>query len=103
MERKAKKEREKQELVAASLCDAGQRSFTSSTIPACSRSPQPHTTISSDVVAQAFVPAGVMQRTVKPSSSKRQQLTVEEAAEIYSLRPRKFDGRSTGRCVIHCR
>ena len=41
-------------------------------------------------------------RAVKPASSKRQQLTVEEAAEIYTLRPRKHDGQSERR-RIHCR
>ena len=39
-------------------------------------------------------------RRVKPASSKRQQLTVEEAAEIYSLRPRRGE-RSGG--MMHCR
>lgn len=44
----------------------------------------------------------VLPRTLKPSSSKRQQLTVEQAAEIYSLRPRKLEGRGS-RSVVHCR
>ena len=44
----------------------------------------------------------VTKRTVKPSSSKRQQLTVEEAAEIYTLRPKKIEGQPT-RSLVHCR
>jgi hypothetical protein len=43
---------------------------------------------------------GMKPRSVKPSSSKRQQLTVEEAAEIYLLRPRRGE-RSGG--MMHCR
>ena len=40
-------------------------------------------------------------RNVKPAGSKRQQLTVEEAAEIYLLRPRRGEVRSG--CTVHCR
>lgn len=40
-------------------------------------------------------------RNVKPPSSKRQQLTVEEAAEIYKLRPGRGDARQGG--LVHCR
>ena len=43
----------------------------------------------------------VAPRSVKPSSSKRQQLTVEEAAEIYLLRPRRGEVRSGS--LVHCR
>lgn len=43
---------------------------------------------------------GMKPRSVKPASSKRQQLTVEEAAEIYLLRPRRGE-RSGG--MMHCR
>ena len=50
---------------------------------------------------QPYLPA-VLPRAVKPSNSKRQQLTVEQAAQIYTLRPRKVEGRGS-RSVIHCR
>ena len=46
--------------------------------------------------------SAVLPRTVKPANSKRQQLTVEQAAQIYALRPRKVEGRGS-RGVIHCR
>ena len=50
---------------------------------------------------QPYLPV-VLPRTLKPANSKRQQLTVEQAAQIYTLRPRKVQGRGS-RCVIHCR
>jgi hypothetical protein len=46
-------------------------------------------------------PHSIAPRSVKPASSKRQQLTVEEAAEIYSLRPRRGDVSNGG--LVHCR
>jgi len=52
------------------------------------------------VVPLGYMPVtSMMARSVKPSSSKRQQLTVGDAAEIYSLRPCKMEGR----CLVHCR
>ena len=45
--------------------------------------------------------AGMIPRNVKPPSSKRQQLTVEEAAEIYKLRPGRGEARNGG--LVHCR
>mmetsp|Transcript_48369 Transcript_48369/g.96855 ORF Transcript_48369/g.96855 Transcript_48369/m.96855 type:complete len:291 (+) Transcript_48369:79-951(+) len=47
-------------------------------------------------------PVRVAQRNVKPASSKRQQLTVEEAAEIYSLRPTNSLDVLRG-SMAHCR
>lgn len=47
-------------------------------------------------------PVRVAPRTVKPASSKRQQLTVEEAAEIYSLRPTNSLDVLRG-SMAHCR
>mmetsp|Transcript_130560 Transcript_130560/g.194451 ORF Transcript_130560/g.194451 Transcript_130560/m.194451 type:complete len:351 (-) Transcript_130560:71-1123(-) len=49
-----------------------------------------------------MTPVRLAARTVKPASSKRQQLTVEEAAEIYSLRPRNSFDVLRG-SMAHCR
>jgi len=47
---------------------------------------------------------GARKRPFKPSSSKRQQLTAEEAAEIYKLRPQPGKGGTLRRgSMLHCK
>ena len=40
-------------------------------------------------------------RIVKPSGSKRQQLTVDDVVAVYKLRPRKIQGQN-GHNIVHC-
>jgi len=54
------------------------------------------------VPSMNMAPVRLAARTLKPASSKRQQLTVEEAAEIYSLRPRNSLDILRG-SMAHCR
>ena len=49
-------------------------------------------------------PESQMVRKFKPACSKRQQLTAEEAAEIFSLRPKTTNGSNSKRgSMIHCK
>lgn len=110
MERKAIHEHNQQELVAAaSVCGVRQQLSpqNASMLNSCAHHPSqdnrtPRPAASSTPALRPSIQAN-MPRPVKPSSSKRQQLTVEEAAEIYSLRPRRSDASCGARGVIHCR
>lgn len=100
----ARKEKQEMEKLASAYAAAAHAAAAAAVSAAAVSAASAAATQSMACPSTAMMPyGGILQpRPVKPASSKRQQLTVEEAAEIYALRPRKND-RHDGRCRIHCR
>ena len=100
----ARKEKQEMEKLASAYAAAAHAAAAAAESAAAVSAASAAATQSMPYPSTASVPyGGILQpRPVKPASSKRQQLTVAEAAEIYALRPRKND-RHDGRCRIHCR